>query len=149
MTVPDTANLATQLRRIATAAATGPLPDAELVRRFADSHDQAAFEVLVWRHGPMVWAACRRVAAHCQDAEDAFQATFLVLVRRLAAIRNPDLLGNWLYGVAVRVAMRARRSAAHTPPRGIPDRMGSTRDDEEAVAGFAVRPAGASGHPCR
>jgi RNA polymerase sigma factor (sigma-70 family) len=93
--------------------------DRALVNRYASHNDQAAFAELVRRHGPLVWAACLRVAGHRQDAEDAFQAAFLVLVRRCAAIRNLDLLGNWLYGVAVRVAMKARRSAARRRAREV------------------------------
>ena len=93
--------------------------DRALVSRFATHNDQAAFAELVRRHGPLVWAACLRVAGHRQDAEDAFQAVFLVLVRKCAAIRDLDLLGNWLYGVAVRVAMKARRSAARRRAREV------------------------------
>ncbi len=85
--------------------------DKNLLDRFSRSRDQAAFAALVQRHGPMVLAVCRRVTAHPQDAEDAFQAVFLVLARKAGTILTPGLLGNWLYGVAVRVSQRARRSA--------------------------------------
>src|SRR6516225_7549490 len=86
--------------------------DGELLERFARNHDGAAFETLVQRHGAMVLGVCRRVLDHAQDAEDAFQATFLVLVRKAGSIGRPELLGNWLYGVAYRTARKARANAA-------------------------------------
>src|SRR4029077_16080376 len=70
--------LAARIRRIASEEA---LTDAELAGRYVEHRDAAAFEVLVWRHGPMVWATCRRVLRHQQDVEDAFQATFLAFAR--------------------------------------------------------------------
>jgi RNA polymerase sigma factor (sigma-70 family) len=89
-----------------------PLSDAQLLERFVSRRDHAAFATLVARHGPMVLAVCRRLLPSVHDAEDAFQATFLVLVRRAAHIRQRELLANWLYGVAHRVATRARTQAA-------------------------------------
>src|SRR5260370_24813714 len=88
-----------------------PLPDPtdrDLLHRFHRLRDQSAFEALLRRHGPMVLAVCRRVLTNGHDAEDAFQATFLVLVRRAGSIRDPELLANFLYGVAYRVARKAR-----------------------------------------
>src|SRR4051812_7062099 len=87
------------------------LPDAELLDRFARYADHPAFEVLVRRHGSMVLGVCRRALANSPDADDAFQATFLVLIRRAKALRG-GRLGPWLYGVAYRVALKARARAA-------------------------------------
>src|SRR5262245_326915 len=100
------------LRRALARREGGGLSDAELLGRFLARQDEAAFEVLVRRHGAMVLGVCRRVLGHAQDAEDAFQATFLVLVRRAAAIRKRDSVGNWLYGVAYRTSLEARAAAA-------------------------------------
>jgi RNA polymerase sigma factor (sigma-70 family) len=88
------------------------LSDADLLDRFARMHDQEAFAALVQRHGPMVLAVCRRLLPDRHEAEDAFQATFLVLVRRSAGMRQPRLLAGWLHGVALRVALRLRRVGA-------------------------------------
>jgi RNA polymerase sigma factor (sigma-70 family) len=86
--------------------------DSQLLKRFASQQDEAAFAALMKRHGPMVWAVCRRVLQNAPDADDAFQATFLILVRKAGVITRPELLGNWLYGVAYRVAVKARAKAA-------------------------------------
>lgn len=95
------------------------LSDAQLLARFASSKDADAFAELVRRHGPLVLGVCRRVTGHPQDAEDAFQATFLVLAKKAGVLRNPELLGNYLYGVAFRVASRAKRSAARRGAREV------------------------------
>jgi RNA polymerase sigma factor (sigma-70 family) len=94
------------------AKAGGIQTDRQLLERFVRDRDESAFEVLVQRHGPMVLGVCRRLLHDVHDAEDAFQATFLVLVRKAGSIAQPDLLGNWLYGVAFRVATKARANAA-------------------------------------
>jgi RNA polymerase sigma factor (sigma-70 family) len=86
--------------------------DAQLLERFLARREEVAFEALLRRHGPMVLGVCRRILADAQDAEDAFQATFLVLVRRAASIVPRSRLGAWLYGVARRTALKARSSAA-------------------------------------
>jgi RNA polymerase sigma factor (sigma-70 family) len=95
-----------------------PPADGELLELFLRG-DDAAFAALVRRHGPMVLAVARRITNHAQDAEDAFQAAFLILAKKAAAIRAPGLLGNWLYGVAARVAQKARRTAARRRAREV------------------------------
>src|SRR5437764_9830173 len=90
-------------------AGSGEAPDdPELLRRFAAARDELAFAALVGRHGPMVWGVCKRLLRRPQDAEDAFQATFLVLVRKCRGLLRPDLVGPWLHAVAVRTAARLR-----------------------------------------
>jgi RNA polymerase sigma factor (sigma-70 family) len=88
------------------------LADADLLERFVGSRDEAAFELLLWRHGPMVLGVCRRVLHHAQDAEDAFQATFLTLVRKAPSVARRGSVGSWLYKVALRVALAAREQRA-------------------------------------
>ena len=88
--------------------------DGALVNRFLADGNETAFEALVARHGPMVLGVCRRLLVNPHDVDDAFQATFLILVRKARQLRNPDRLGQWLYGVARRVATKARtRSVRH------------------------------------
>jgi RNA polymerase sigma factor (sigma-70 family) len=107
------------LRRLAASPEADP-SDAQLLRRFVSQQDESAFELLVWRHGPMVYDLCRRVVRDGHDAEDAFQATLLVLARKAASISKHESLGSWLYKVAYRVALRARdgarRRARHERP---------------------------------
>src|SRR5262245_52742065 len=84
------------------------LTDGQLLECFISRRDSAALAALVRRHGPMVWGVCRRLLGNYHDAEDAFQATFLVLVRRTGSIASPELLANWLYGVARQTALKVR-----------------------------------------
>src|SRR5262245_22517513 len=86
--------------------------DQELLEHFVAAGDQSAFARLMQRHSGLVWSVCRRVLQREHDAEDAFQAVFLVLARKAATIRKREAVGSWLYGVAHRIAMRQRRSAA-------------------------------------
>jgi RNA polymerase sigma factor (sigma-70 family) len=99
------------VRALVAPPSTAVLTDRELLARFVTGGDEAAFTALVKRHGPMVLGLCRRILRCHSDMEDAFQATFLILVQKANSIGRPDLLGNWLYGVAYRTALKARASA--------------------------------------
>jgi RNA polymerase sigma factor (sigma-70 family) len=88
------------------------MTDGQLLTRFLDRRDEDAFAALVKRHGPMVWSVCRRLLANHHDAEDAFQATFLVLVRKAATVLPRERVANWLYGVAYLTAHRGQVAAA-------------------------------------
>jgi RNA polymerase sigma factor (sigma-70 family) len=91
--------------------------DAALVKRFAETRDEAAFADLLQRHGPMVWSVCRNLLPDDAETEDAFQAVFLALVRSAKSVRNPEAVGAWLHGVAVRIATRVKRGAARRRQR--------------------------------
>jgi RNA polymerase sigma factor (sigma-70 family) len=97
------------LRHVAELKASRDLSDAELLRRFSTQRDEASFTLLVQRHGPMVLGVCRRVLGDLHDAEDAFQATFLLLSSKSASIQKHASLAAWLHGVAQRVSLNARR----------------------------------------
>ena len=109
--------------------------DAQLLERFVASHDEAAFTELVRRHGPMVQRVCQRVLRHSQDAEDAFQATFIVLAKKAAVVNPPDLLGNWLYGVSYRIACKARSLAGRRHGR---EQAGAALDGVAAPDGVGA-----------
>ncbi len=104
--------------------------DGDLVGQFVERQDDAAFATLVQRHSAMVWGVCRRVIGNHHDAEDAFQATFLVLARKAASIRPRDLVANWLHGVAHRTALKAR---SMTAKRQVREKQ--VKDMPEPVAG--------------
>jgi RNA polymerase sigma factor (sigma-70 family) len=106
------------------------LTDGQLLRDYVRRRDEAALTVLVRRHGPMVWGVCRRILGSVHDAEDAFQASFLVLVRKAASIAAPDLVANWLYGVACQTATKARATAARRRQR---ERQVAAMPEPEAV----------------
>jgi RNA polymerase sigma factor (sigma-70 family) len=100
------------LRRAVLLREGAGLTDGQLLKDYLGCRDQAALAALVHRHGPMVWGVCRRVLRNYHDAEDAFQASFLVFVRKAASIASPELLANWLYGVAHQTALNARATTA-------------------------------------
>jgi RNA polymerase sigma factor (sigma-70 family) len=139
----DPGPLRTLLRRLrqrTDASAGGALSDAELLERFVRRRDEAAFEVLVWRHGTMVLGLCRRLLRHEHDAEDAFQATFLVLARKAGFIGKRQALASWLYKVAYRIALAARTAAVARRTREQPWVEIPTPDTAEDVAWRDLRP---------
>lgn len=118
------------IRSLADSGRAAELPDGQLLQQFIDQQDEVAFRTLVQRHGPLVLSVCQRVLHNVQDAEDVFQATFLVLVHRAKAIVRQESVGSWLHGVAQRIAVRAkgalgrrRKAEGAVPPRPAPDSL--------------------------
>lgn len=105
-------SLIDRLRGALLAGGKANLTDSQLLEDYLSRRDEAAVAALVRRHGPMVWGVCRRVLHNHHDAEDAFQATFLILVRKAASIMPREMIGNWLYGVAHQTALKARATTA-------------------------------------
>src|SRR5476649_2260083 len=110
-----------RVRRAALMRAPTVVPDGRLLESFLTCRDESAFAVLVERHGPMVLGVCWRLIGNLHDAEDAFQAVFLVLARKASSVVPRNLVGNWLHGVAYRTALQAR------------DRLGRRRTRERQV----------------
>jgi RNA polymerase sigma factor (sigma-70 family) len=109
-------------------------PDAQLLRQFATRQDEAAFAALVRRHGPMVLGLCRRLLRHAQDAEDVFQATFLVLARKAGSVRKGQSVGSFLHGVSWRLARKARAEAARWERRQSGEQPESSRPLDSLAA---------------
>jgi RNA polymerase sigma factor (sigma-70 family) len=122
-----TGSVARQLESLFEAGSVAGLSDRQLLERHIalgrDPAGEAAFAALVERHGPMVLGVCRQLLGDAQHAEDAFQAVFLVLAQKARSIRDPDLLGNWLYGVAIRTARCANQQIARRRQREGGDAM--------------------------
>jgi RNA polymerase sigma-70 factor (ECF subfamily) len=125
-----------ELRRTVLLRDGAGLTDGQLLESFVSRGDEAAFEELVRRHGPMVLGVCRRVLRHHHDAEDAFQATFLVLARKAGSVRPREMVARWLYGVAYRTALKARGLIARRRVRERPVAEVPEPEAAEADAGW-------------
>ncbi|HTU91970.1 MAG TPA: efflux RND transporter periplasmic adaptor subunit [Gemmataceae bacterium] len=128
------------LRQLAGSAQGDGASDAELLERYVRCRDEAAFELLLWRHGAMVFNVCRRILPREQDAEDAFQATFLAFVRKAGSISRRGSVAAWLYKVAYRIALAAKARAQKTAAREKPD-------SETLAAAIAPEPSWAELRP--
>lgn len=121
MATPTLGTFLRRLKQAMTAETLASCSDVELIERFRESRDEGVFQAILDRHGPMVFQVCRRVLSSQPDIEDAFQATFLILIRRGHTIRRRASLGSWLHGVAHRTSLKLRaqsdRRRRETPPR--------------------------------
>src|SRR6202011_5211949 len=105
------------LRRTVLLRERAGLTDGQLLEDYLSRRDEASVAALVRRHGPMVWGVCRRVLHNHHDAEDAFPAAFLVLVRKAASVMPREMIGKWLYGVAYQTALKAKATTAKRQAR--------------------------------
>jgi RNA polymerase sigma factor (sigma-70 family) len=136
MTAGRATVLLQHVRKLAGAEDISSESDRELLQRFAALRDEAAFAALLQRHGPMVLRVCQRVSRHGQDAEDAFQATFLVLARKAASLRWQESIGGWLHEVAHRLAQKAH---ADTARRSVRERRVQERTSRDVLAEITGR----------
>jgi RNA polymerase sigma factor (sigma-70 family) len=130
MATGQTSELIQHVRRAVLLRDGTGLTDGQLLADYLNRRDEAALAALVRRHAPLVWGVCRRILRNYHDAEDAFQATFLVFVRKAASITSRDLLANWLYGVAHQTALNVRKTGAKRMAR---DRQVAEVPESEAV----------------
>ncbi|HXG08981.1 MAG TPA: RNA polymerase sigma factor [Gemmataceae bacterium] len=128
-----------QMRTLGLRGDAAGADDLRLLERFVNQRDEAAFEALLRRHGPMVLGICRRLLPDPDDAEDAFQATFLVLLKKARSLARRELLANWLYGVAYRTALQARGRAARRRARQRPLPAEPEAESPEDPAGRDLR----------
>src|SRR5262249_32854064 len=128
------------LRKTIDPDGAGGLADAELLELFVRGRDEAALEALVWRHAPPVLGVWRGVLRHEQDAEDAFQATFLILVRKARSIGRSQSVGSWLYTVAYRAAVQAKATAERRAAREKPWAGEPAAEPSEEVMWRDLRP---------
>jgi RNA polymerase sigma factor (sigma-70 family) len=136
MTQAFLAPVVRHIRRLAAADPAADASDAELLRRFVADREEKAFAALLRRHGPLVWGVCWQALHHREDAEDAFQATLLLLARQAGSIRRTEAVAGWLYRVAYRVARRAARNSARRRAR---ERQGTRRPVSRPEAEAALR----------
>src|SRR5215813_1675621 len=117
MAEPHSQPLLHHLRHLIGSVPAAALTDSQLLERFIAQRDETAVEVLVRRHGPLVFGVCRRVLHNVHSAEDAFQATFLILARKAQSLVRHERLGSWLYKIAYRLALRARANEVRRQQR--------------------------------
>src|SRR6516165_9330830 len=135
MATPQAELILRHLRTVMAPQGVGQLSDRELLGRFACQRDEDAFAELVRRHGPMVLAVCRRVLHNLHDADDVFQAAFLVVARKAKVRGWRDSVANWLYLVAYRLALRVREEAQRRARHESRTTVAAPIDPLEAVSG--------------
>ena len=143
----DLGSLVRHLRWVLSAEQNSGLSDAQLLERFLEKEDETAFAALMHRHGRLVLGVCRRVLGHAQDAEDVYQATFVVLARKARWIRKREAIGSWLYQIAYRLAHKSRRTAERRRAHESQVAAAAPRDPlaEVSLAGSARHPGRGAG----